>query len=111
MWIKISLYFKNKGAFVDRFYVEYFKKDESGNERMVSWNSGSQTSGYKSSVLIPGDASKIRVRIEGATGLVWEPWRTAYDKYLSGVPKPDAACFIHWGTTLDQRISVEDEGC
>ena len=59
------------------------------------------TLGWKNTYTIPADATNIRILIQGATGLVWEPWRTTYDKTFP--TPPSSLCIKIFGTTLDQK--------
>ena len=45
----------------------------------------------------------IRVKIEKATGLVWNWWKTIYDNTL--VLDTPQRTITHWGTTLNSKIS------
>jgi hypothetical protein len=59
------------------------------------------TLGWKNTYTIPADATNIRILIQGATGLIWEPWRTTYDKTFP--TPPSSLCIKIFGTTLDQK--------
>lgn len=59
------------------------------------------TLGWKNTYTIPSDATNIRILVQGATGLIWEPWRTTYDKTFP--TPPSSLCIKIYGTTLNQK--------
>ncbi|WP_421947009.1 thiol-activated cytolysin C-terminal domain-containing protein [Phaeodactylibacter xiamenensis] len=86
--------FKNKGAFVARYSLEYILQG-----RLVSENTGSITSGREKSYDIPRVATNVKIKGEGATGLAWEPWRKHIEKtYPTAITKTIESK----GTTLNQ---------
>ncbi len=65
-----------------------------------TFNPTGTTFGWNKTYNLPLDATNVRILIQGATGLVWEPWRTTYDLTYPTVPN---VCIKIYGTTLDQK--------
>ena len=87
--------FFNEAGYVARYTLTYTlngqtKKHETGNIAL----------GNKRRYTIPADATNIKVKGEGQTGLVWEPWKTTFEKSYSS---PPTVCFKSYGTTLSQK--------
>jgi hypothetical protein len=64
------------------------------------------TLGWSKTYHLPLDATNVRILIQGATGLVWEPWRTTFDLTYPTVPN---VCIKIYGTTLDQKWNTDCE--
>lgn len=60
--------------------------------------------GWQKVSTIPGDATQIKLLIRSATGVVWDPWKTAIEKTWD---KPTEACIKVYGTTLDPKWNNE----
>lgn len=109
-----ELELEHTGAYVAKFTVSWQEitgYDENGNERTVTreWpeNGKHKTAPYDTKIALGGNARRINVKAEGATGLAWEPWRTSLDK-------KDLALGPHIhvkisGTTLSQKGSCKYE--
>ncbi len=69
-----------------------------------SFNPTGTTLGWTKTYNLPLDATNVRILIQGATGLVWEPWRTTYDLTFPTVPN---VCIKIYGTTLDQKWNAD----
>ncbi|MBD1847487.1 hypothetical protein H6F89_29625 [Cyanobacteria bacterium FACHB-63] len=91
-----ELKFTHGAGFVAKWQVTY---DLPGKPNQ-SINSGDTSLGWKKTYNIPLDATNVRVLVQGATGLLWEPWRTTYGKTFSSVPN---LCLKIYGTTLNQQ--------
>ena len=87
--------FFNQAGYVAKYTLTYSLNGDS-----KSLSTGNIDLGNKRRFEIPGGATSIRVKGEGKTGLVWEPWRTTFDKTYSSPPNK---CFKSYGTTLTQR--------
>jgi hypothetical protein len=88
--------FIHSAGYVAKWDIAY---DVPGYPRQ-SWNSSSTTLGYDKSFDFPANATNIRIQVQGATGLLWEPWRTSYDKTYPTAPN---FCLKIYGATLDQK--------
>ncbi len=87
--------FFNQSGYVAKYSLSYTVSGQS-----KYFNTGNMALGNTKRYTIPGNATNIRVKGEGKTGLVWEPWRTTFDKtYGSVISK----CFKSYGTTLHQQ--------
>lgn len=101
---EIILY--HTGAFVARFYVEWeeITYDSQGKEviKKVSWSKNGRqvTAGYREVIALNANVRNISVVAQGATGLVWEPWRTTINK--RNIPLIKSRTFKITGTTLNQ---------
>ena len=89
--------FFHQAGFVANFLIEY---NEPGKAAKTSYNPTGKTAGWTETHTIPTNATNVRILIQGATGLAWEPWRTTYEKTF---PTPPNMCIKIYGTTLDQR--------
>ena len=103
-----ALTLNHDGAFVARFYVywEELGHDADGYEtiRSRSWSGNGYNRGahYSTTLRFKGNARNIRVKVLGATGLAWEPWRLIYSKNdLPLVPQRNIST---WGTTLHPQF-------
>jgi hypothetical protein len=92
--------FIHGAGYVAKWDVSY---DVPGSPRQ-SWNSGNTSLGYTKTYTFPSNATNINIKAQGATGLVWEQWRTPYDKTY---PTPPNFCLKIFGTTLDQKWNNE----
>jgi|GEM_PF-3528045 len=89
--------FTHGAGFVANWQITYNQPGKPG----TTINPTGTTMGWKNTYTIPGDVSNIRVFVQGATGLIWEPWRTTYDKTFP--TPPSGLCVKIYGTTLDQK--------
>lgn len=103
-----ALTLNHDGAFVARFYVywEELGHDADGYEtiRSRSWSGNGYNRGahYSTTLRFKGNVRNIRVKVLGATGLAWEPWRLIYSKNdLPLVPQRNIST---WGTTLHPQF-------
>lgn len=87
--------FFNEGGFVARFELKYRYQ---GEEK--KFETGHMQLGNKKTYSIPPAATDVRVKGEEQTGLVWEGWRTVFDKKFDGPPNN---CFRLYGTTLHPK--------
>lgn len=100
---------QHKGAYVARYTISWdeINTDKDGNEtvRSQNWegNGKSRTSGYILNLPVKANMKNIRVKIEKATGLVWNWWKPIYDNTL--VFDTTQRTITHWGTTLNSKIS------
>lgn len=84
----------NKGAYVAKYNVSYTLDGSS-----QTFDSGNVLALQSKSFIIPAEATNVKIVGQGATGLVWEPWRTHLDKtFTASVSKT----FESHGTTLNQ---------
>jgi hypothetical protein len=91
-----ELKFNHGAGFVAKWQVTYNLPDKPNQ----SINSGNTSLGWKKTYNIPLTATNVRVLVQGATGLAWEPWRTTYDKTFPSAPN---LCLKIYGTTLNQK--------
>ena len=100
---------QHKGAYVARYTISWdeINTDKDGNEtvRSQNWegNGKNRTSGYVLNLSVKANMKNIRVKIEKATGLVWNWWKPIYDNTL--VLDTPQRTITHWGTTLNSKIS------
>ena len=100
---------QHKGAYVTRYTISWdeINTDKDGNEtvRSQNWegNGKNRTSGYVLNLPVKANMKNIRVKIEKATGLVWNWWKPIYDNTL--VFNTTQRTITHWGTTLNSKIS------
>ena len=100
---------QHKGAYVARYTISWdeINTDKDGNEtvRSQNWegNGKNRTSGYVLNLPVKANMKNIRVKIEKATGLVWNWWKPNYDNTL--VLDTPQRTITHWGTTLNSKIS------
>ena len=87
--------FFNEAGYVAKYTLSYTL-----NGQLKTFSTGNIALGNKRRYDIPGNATNIRVKGEGKTGLVWEPWRTTFNKTFSSPPNK---CFKSYGTTLNQK--------
>lgn len=102
---------QHKGAYIARYYIYWdeVSYDENGNETIRSrqWadNGKYRTAGFQTELQFQGNVRNLRVKIEEKTGLVWEPWRTVYNRY--DLPLVQNRTITHWGTTLNPKSQEE----
>ena len=89
--------FFHQAGFVANFLIEY---NEPGKPAKTTQNPLGKTAGWTETYTIPTNATNVRILIQGATGLAWEPWRTTYEKTF---PSPPNMCVKIYGTSLDQK--------
>ena len=100
---------QHKGAYVARYTISWdeINTDKDGNEtvRSQNWegNGKNRTSGYVLNLSVKANMKNTRVKIEKATGLVWNWWKPIYDNTL--VFNTTQRTITHWGTTLNSKIS------
>lgn len=101
---------KHSGAYVARFEVswEEVSYDSKGNEVVTvhNWEGSGKnvTAGYSTTIPVPACARNIHVKAQGATGLVWEPWRTSLDRKFALI---NSRTISISGTTLNQKARIE----
>ncbi|MCI6153436.1 thiol-activated cytolysin family protein [Fusobacterium perfoetens] len=94
------------GAYVVRFFIDW--EEINYNEKGIkvitkkSWNENGfyKTAPFKTVIPLPANSSNINIKAEGATGLVWDPWRVSIDK--KNLPLVNVRNVIISGTTLAQ---------
>lgn len=102
---------QHKGAYIARYYIYWdeISYDENGNETIRSrqWadNGKNRTAGFQTELQFQGNVRNLRIKIEEKTGLVWEPWRTVYNRY--DLPLVQNRTITHWGTTLNPKSREE----
>ena len=100
---------QHKGAYVARYTITWdeISTDKNGNQTIHSrsWegNGKNRTSGFILNLPVKANMKNIRVKIEKATGLVWNWWKPIYDNTL--VFNTTQRTITHWGTTLNSKIS------
>ena len=94
----------HKGAYIARYYVYWdevtYDKDGIESIRSRQWedNGKSRTAGFQTELQFKGNVRNIRVKIQEKTGLVWEPWRTVYNR--TDLPLVQKRTIINSGTTI-----------
>lgn len=95
---------QHKGAYIARYYVYWdevtYDKDGIESIRSRQWedNGKNRTAGFQTELQFKGNVRNIRVKIQEKTGLVWEPWRTVYNR--TDLPLVQKRTIINSGTTL-----------
>ena len=95
---------QHKGAYIARYYVYWdevtYDKDGVESIRSRQWedNGKNRTAGFQTELQFRGNVRNIRVKIQEKTGLVWEPWRTVYNR--TDLPLVQKRTIINSGTTL-----------
>ena len=98
----------HKGAYVARYYIYWdeITYDEQGNPEIRSrqWedNGKNRTSGFRTEIQFRGNVRNLRIKVQEKTGLVWEPWRTVYNR--TDLPLVQQRTITHWGTTLNPKV-------
>lgn len=105
-----ELNLRHTGGYVAKFDVSWdeFTYDDKGEEVVKShtWqhNGRNVTAPYSDVITLPANARNIHVKAQGATGLLWEKWRTSIDRTF---PLVNKRTFSISGTTLNQKASVD----
>lgn len=108
-----ELTLKHTGAYVAKFNVSWneINYDNNGNEiiKHIEWseNNKSKTAPYKTIINLPGNATNLNISAKGATGLVWEKWRTNINK--TNITLNDKITIEIYGTTLNQKYKIENK--
>ena len=104
---------QHKGAYIARYYVYWdevtYDKDgiESIRSRQWEHNGQSRTAGFQTELQFRGNVRNIRVKIQEKTGLVWEPWRTVYNR--SDLPLVQKRTIVNSGTTIRPKYDEKVE--
>lgn len=108
-----ELVLEHYGAYVARFFIDWeeISYDENGNEKKIQrfWNENGyyKTAPFKTVIPLPANSRNINIRAEGATGLIWEPWRVSVNK--KNLPLVNMRNVMISGTTLSQNGVVTPE--
>ena len=103
----------HKGAYIARYYVYWdevtYDKDGIESIRSRQWedNGKSRTAGFQTEIQFRGNVRNIRVKIQEKTGLVWEPWRTVYNR--TDLPLVQKRTIVNSGTTLRPKYDEKVE--
>ena len=103
----------HKGAYIARYYVYWdevtYDKDgvESIRSRQWEHNGQNRTAGFQTELQFKGNVRNIRVKIQEKTGLVWEPWRTVYNR--TDLPLVQKRTIVNSGTTIRPRYDEKVE--
>ena len=103
----------HKGAYIARYYVYWdevtYDKDgvESIRSRQWEHNGQNRTAGFQTEIQFRGNVRNIRVKIQEKTGLVWEPWRTVYNR--TDLPLVQKRTIINSGTTIRPKYDEKVE--
>ena len=103
----------HKGAYIARYYVYWdevtYDKDgvESIRSRQWEHNGKNRTAGFQTELQFKGNVRNIRVKIQEKTGLVWEPWRTVYNR--TDLPLVQKRTIINSGTTIRPKYEEKVE--
>ena len=103
----------HKGAYIARYYVYWdevtYDKDGIESIRSRQWedNGKSRTAGFQTEIQFRGNVRNIRVKIQEKTGLVWEPWRTVYNR--SDLPLVQKRTIVNSGTTIRPKYDEKVE--
>jgi len=104
---------QHKGAYIARYYVYWdevtYDKDGIESIRSRQWedNGKSRTAGFQTELQFRGNVRNIRVKIQEKTGLVWEPWRTVYNR--TDLPLVQKRTIINSGTTIRPKYDEKVE--
>ena len=104
---------QHKGAYIARYYVYWdevtYDKDGIESIRSRQWedNGKSRTAGFQTEIQFRGNVRNIRVKIQEKTGLVWEPWRTVYNR--SDLPLVQKRTIVNSGTTIRPKYEEKVE--
>ena len=104
---------QHKGAYIARYYVYWdevtYDKDGVESIRSRQWedNGKNRTAGFQTELQFKGNVRNIRVKIQEKTGLVWEPWRTVYNR--TDLPLVQKRTIINSGTTLRPKYEEKVE--
>ena len=103
----------HKGAYIARYYVYWdevtYDKDGIESIRSRQWedNGKSRTAGFQTEIQFRGNVRNIRVKIQEKTGLVWEPWRTVYNR--TDLPLVQKRTIVNSGTTIRPKYEEKVE--
>ena len=103
----------HKGAYIARYYVYWdevtYDKDgvESIRSRQWEHNGQNRTAGFQTELQFKGNVRNLRVKIQEKTGLVWEPWRTVYNR--TDLPLVQKRTIINSGTTIRPKYEEKVE--
>ena len=103
----------HKGAYIARYYVYWdevtYDKDGVESIRSRQWedNGKNRTAGFQTEIQFRGNVRNIRVKIQEKTGLVWEPWRTVYNR--TDLPLVQKRTIVNSGTTLRPKYDEKVE--
>ena len=103
----------HKGAYIARYYVYWdevtYDKDgvESIRSRQWEHNGQNRTAGFQTEIQFKGNVRNIRVKIQEKTGLVWEPWRTVYNR--TDLPLVQKRTIVNSGTTIRPKYDEKVE--
>ena len=103
----------HKGAYIARYYVYWdevtYDKDgvESIRSRQWEHNGQNRTAGFQTEIQFRGNVRNIRVKIQEKTGLVWEPWRTVYNR--TDLPLVQKRTIVNSGTTIRPKYDEKVE--
>lgn len=104
---------QHKGAYIARYYVYWdevtYDKDGIESIRSRQWedNGKNRTAGFQTELQFKGNVRNLRVKIQEKTGLVWEPWRTVYNR--TDLPLVQKRTIINSGTTLRPKYDEKVE--
>ena len=104
---------QHKGAYIARYYVYWdevtYDKDGVESIRSRQWedNGKNRTAGFQTELQFRGNVRNIRVKIQEKTGLVWEPWRTVYNR--TDLPLVQKRTIVNSGTTLRPKYDEKVE--
>ena len=104
---------QHKGAYIARYYVYWdevtYDKDGVESIRSRQWedNGKNRTAGFQTELQFKGNVRNVRVKIQEKTGLVWEPWRTVYNR--TDLPLVQKRTIINSGTTLRPKYDEKVE--
>lgn len=103
----------HRGAYIARYYIYW---DEYGVDingypyiRSREWegNGKKRTAHFNTTIEFKGNVRNLRIKVEEKTGLVWEPWRTIYNK--TELPLVQHRTISNWGTTLWPKFAEKVE--
>ena len=103
----------HKGAYIARYYVYWdevtYDKDGVESIRSRQWedNGKNRTAGFQTELQFKGNVRNIRVKIQEKTGLVWEPWRTVYNR--TDLPLVQKRTIVNSGTTIRPKYDEKVE--
>ena len=104
---------QHKGAYIARYYVYWdevtYDKDgvESIRSRQWEHNGKNRTAGFQTELQFKGNVRNIHVKIQEKTGLVWEPWRTVYNR--TDLPLVQKRTIVNSGTTIRPKYDEKVE--
>ena len=103
----------HKGAYIARYYVYWdevtYDKDGVESIRSRQWedNGKNRTAGFQTELQFKGNVRNVRVKIQEKTGLVWEPWRTVYNR--TDLPLVQKRTIVNSGTTIRPKYDEKVE--